>query len=79
LIESLTYNLVMDDASPLSRAVRAAGGPSALGAHLGISPQAISQWQRVPAERVLAVEGVSGVPAHELRPDLYRAPPSEAA
>ena len=36
-----------------------------------ISQQAISQWARVPAERVLEVERVTGVPRSELRPDLY--------
>lgn len=38
---------------------------------LGITSQAISQWRRVPAEQVLAVERVTGVPRHELRPDIY--------
>lgn len=40
----------------------------------GITPGAVSQWQRVPAERVLDVERVTGVPRHALRPDLYPAP-----
>lgn len=39
-----------------------------------ITPGAVSQWSRVPAERVLDVERVTGVPRHELRPDLYPAP-----
>jgi DNA-binding transcriptional regulator YdaS (Cro superfamily) len=26
---------------------------------------------RVPAERVLSIEAATGVPRHELRPDLY--------
>lgn len=36
----------------------------------------ITRWERgrVPAERVLDVERVTGVPRHELRPDLYPAP-----
>jgi DNA-binding transcriptional regulator YdaS (Cro superfamily) len=38
---------------------------------LAISPAAVSQWDRVPAERVLEVERATGVSRHELRPDLY--------
>ncbi len=62
----------------LKRAVALAGGLTALARGLGISPQAISQWQQVPAARVLAVErAIDGaVTRSELRPDLY--PPGEA-
>lgn len=60
------------DLSPLDRAKKEAGGPSGLARALNdLSPQAISQWKRVPAERVLDVERITGVPRHELRPDLY--------
>ena len=38
---------------------------------------AAGQWRRVPAERVLEVERLTGVSRHELRPDLYP-PPIEA-
>lgn len=38
---------------------------------LGITAQAISQWDRVPVERVLSVERLTGVPRHVLRPDIY--------
>ena len=65
--------------TPLSRALKAAGGPSELARKLGISSQAVSQWERIPGERTLAVEDITGIPAHELRPDLYRAPRSESA
>lgn len=37
----------------------------------GITPQAVSQWKRVPAGRVIDVERVTGVRRHRLRPDLY--------
>lgn len=61
----------------LKRAIKSAGGPTALAAGISkrgdaITPQAISQWTRCPAERVLQVEAVSGVPRESLRPDLYR-------
>lgn len=59
----------------------ASGGAAALSRRLAnqcvfISPQAISQWRRVPAGRVLAVEKATGVPRHDLRPDLYPPPAS---
>lgn len=62
----------------LARAIELSGGPKALGDRIGITSQAISQWDRVPALRVLEVERASGVPRYELRPDLYP-PPCSAA
>lgn len=57
----------------LDAAIRACGGVSELARRLGISQPSVSHWQRVPAERVLMVEQVSGVPRGTLRPDLYPA------
>ena len=37
---------------------------------LGIFPSALSQWTRIPEDRVLDVERVTGINRHELRPDL---------
>ena len=59
------------------RALIAAGGPAALAGQLGITRQAIDQWERVPVNRVLDVERITGVSRHELRPDIY--PADEAA
>jgi TorA maturation chaperone TorD len=59
----------------LSDAIRAAGGVSELARRLGISQPAVTNWNRVPAERVLAVESATGIPRMRLRPDLYREPP----
>lgn len=60
----------------LGRAIEAAGGGACLAAAIGVTKQAVSQWDEVPPLRVLAVERISGVPRFELRPDLY---PPEAA
>jgi DNA-binding transcriptional regulator YdaS (Cro superfamily) len=43
---------------------------------LGITHGAVSQWRRVPADRVVAVERVTGISRSTLRPDLY--PPHPA-
>ena len=51
-----------------------AGGSVGIARLIGITSQAVSQWQRVPALRVLDVEKGTGVPRHILRPDLYPPP-----
>lgn len=63
----------------LGRAIEAAGGTGALAASLGITAGAISQWGRVPAERVIQIEAVSGVSRRDLRPDLYPPEPERVA
>ncbi|MBN9529704.1 MAG: helix-turn-helix domain-containing protein [Alphaproteobacteria bacterium] len=54
-------------------AIYAAGGNNALARAIGVTPSAISQWDRVPAQRVLQVERATGgkVGRRQLRPDLY--------
>lgn len=49
---------------------------SRIAAELGISQSAVSMWERVPAERVVEVERISGIPRHRLRPDLHLPPDS---
>jgi TorA maturation chaperone TorD len=63
----------------LTDAIRAVGGVSELARRIGISQPAVTNWDRVPAERVLAVEAATGVPRMCLRPDLYREPPMSVA
>jgi len=55
----------------LDEAIRAAGGVGALARKIGISQPSVSNWGRVPAERVLAVEAATGIDRSVLRPDLY--------
>jgi DNA-binding transcriptional regulator YdaS (Cro superfamily) len=38
---------------------------------LGLTRSAVTKWQRVPAERLLEVERITGIPREQLRPDLY--------
>src|SRR5262249_48583185 len=55
----------------LEEAIRAAGGVGALAQKIGISQPSVSNWSRVPADRVVSVEAVTGVARAILRPDLY--------
>lgn len=55
----------------LDEAVHAVGGVSELARKLGISQPSVSNWTRVPAERVLIVEATTGIDRKVLRPDLY--------
>jgi TorA maturation chaperone TorD len=55
----------------LDEAIRVAGGIGALARKIGISQPSVSNWSRVPAERVLSVEAATGVSRAVLRPDLY--------
>jgi TorA maturation chaperone TorD len=55
----------------LDEAIRAAGGVGALARKIGISQPSVSNWSRIPAERVLSVEAATGVSRGALRPDLF--------
>jgi TorA maturation chaperone TorD len=57
----------------LEEAIQAAGGVSELARQLGISQPSVSNWTRIPAERVIAIESLTSVPRAVLRPDLYGA------
>ena len=54
------------------RALKAAGGLSALARLVKITPQSIQKWTRVPRKRILQLEELTGVPREKLAPDLYR-------
>lgn len=55
----------------LNAAIRSAGGVSQLARQIGISQPSVSNWNRIPAERVIAVEAATGINRAVLRPDLY--------
>ena len=71
---SATYLCVMT-AEPTKDAVRlaaeACGGFPQLAEKLGIQRQALYQWDKIPADRVVEVERVSGISRTILRPDLF--------
>ncbi len=49
-------------------------GLKKVAADIGIRYQSIQDWHRtgrIPAERVIAVERVTGISRHDLRPDIY--------
>jgi DNA-binding transcriptional regulator YdaS (Cro superfamily) len=56
--------------------IEAKGNLARLAKELGIAHQSIYSWSRIPAERVIDVERITGIPRHELRPDIY--PPTDA-
>lgn len=71
-----------DESGPsgaLKRAIDVIGSKNDFAMRLGVSAQAISQWKTVPPLRVLQVEQLTGVPRHELRPDIYPAEVGQAA
>ena len=47
-----------------------------IGRRMGVSRPTVSNWFRgvmlIPAERLIELERVSGIPREQLRPDLYR-------
>lgn len=62
--------------TPLERAILAVGSGKALAELTGVTPMAVSYWKvrGVPARHALKIEEVTGVPRHELRPDIYPIP-----
>jgi DNA-binding transcriptional regulator YdaS (Cro superfamily) len=55
-------------------ASKAVGNRGELARRLGLSPQAVYLWQKIPAERVIEVERLTGVRRQILRPDLFQRP-----
>ncbi len=63
----------------LRKAVELAGGQTALAEKIGKTQGHVSKWLErdyIPPESVLQIELATGIPRHELRPDLYPVEPS---
>ena len=60
------------------QAIDAAGGVTALARALGINPEAVSQWRKIPVQRVPAVSAITGIPRHALCPKLWGPEPGDA-
>lgn len=60
----------------IDRAIEAAGGTTALARGLGVQPPSIYSWEKIPPRHVRRVSEITGIPRHELRPDLWDPPAS---
>jgi DNA-binding transcriptional regulator YdaS (Cro superfamily) len=58
-------------ADPAMRRLRKDGHLPVIAEKLKIARQAPYAWKRVPPDRVIKVEKITGIPRHKLRPDLY--------
>ena len=57
--------------------IQAGGGPSKVGKQLGLHHASVIEWRKtgqVPVAHVLRLEQITGIPRHQLRPDVYPAP-----
>lgn len=67
----------------IEKAVARIGGQSETGRLVGKPQGSVWNWinvtGRCPAELVLKISEASGVPPHELRPDIYPAPAEAGA
>ena len=60
--------------SPIEAAIELLGGPTKGAEVLDVSPAVIGMWKlrnRIPADKVLAVETATGISRHVLRPDIF--------
>lgn len=60
--------------SGLRQAITAAGSVTLLADGLGLSVQAVSQWDKVPVERCGDVERLTGIARYIQRPDIFDPP-----
>jgi len=58
----------------LQQAINAVGGVSELARKIGIAQPSVSNWSRIPAERVGMIAQVTGLDRAVLRPDLFGTP-----
>lgn len=60
----------------VEEAAEAHGGLVELARKLGISHQSFYSWRKVPADRVLQFEQLTGISRHEIRPDVFGPTPA---
>lgn len=63
----------------IKQIINAAGGVVEVAKKVGRFHSTVSEWKRVPAEHVLAVSRLSGIPVWKIRPDVFPAPISAGA
>lgn len=63
----------------IKQIIRSSGGPSKIGKEISRHHTTVLKWERVPAEHVLAVSRLSGIPVWKIRPDVFPAPISAGA
>ncbi len=70
MLSRQTYGVTMKKFDEFLQTV---GNAPWLAAQLGISASAVWQWRtsQIPANRVLAVEKLTGISRHDLRSDIY--------
>lgn len=59
---------------PVNVFIEAAGGPHRVAREIGVSGQAVSQWDKVPMRHVFVVARLAKIPPHEIRPDIIPEP-----
>jgi DNA-binding transcriptional regulator YdaS (Cro superfamily) len=68
---------------PVDAAIEILGGPTKAAAALGIkNPSVVMNWKargQVPADKAVDVETLTGISRHVLRPDVFKAAPTERA
>lgn len=59
----------------VAKIIQQLGGPTKAASLLGISnPSVVINWRKrnsIPADRAIAVEGLTGISRHALRPDIF--------
>jgi DNA-binding transcriptional regulator YdaS (Cro superfamily) len=66
-----TGNLLCMNDAVMTRIRAKRGMPARIARECGITRAAVVKWEKVPAERLVVIEKVTGIPRHELRPDIF--------